>query len=53
MTLPSDYLKSVRDELYNVKRALRSGNVVEAFEALLQAETQITYSIDEIEKMSG
>jgi len=53
MTLPSDYLKSVRTELQNIKSALRNGSIVEAFEAVLQAETQVTYSIEEIEKMSG
>ncbi len=53
MTLPSEYLKAVRLELYSIKMALRSGNLVQAYEALLQAENQISYSIDEIEKMTS
>jgi len=51
MTLPSDYLESVKNEIYNIKQAIRNGNLVEAFEAVLQAEIQINYSLDEIKKV--
>jgi len=52
MTLPSDYLKAVQEDLFTIKRFLRDGRIVEAFEAVQQAEKQIKYSIDEIEKVT-
>lgn len=51
MTLPSDYLESVKLEIFNIKQSLREGNLVRAYEALLQAEQQINYSLDEIKKV--
>ena len=53
MTLPNEYLKAVREDIYVIKMALRSGNLVEAFEAVQQCERQITHSIDEIERITS
>ena len=53
MTLPTQYLKAVRDDLYTIRQALRSGNLVEAFEAVQQCEKQISHSIDEIERITS
>lgn len=53
MTLPSDYLESVKEELYNIIRALRSGNLIDAYEATVQAQNQVQHSLDEIKKVKA